>query len=154
MPMDYSEFKKLLAGYKEVQKKHETFIRNFLTTMGMRAIAQTKALTPVDTSNLINRWELSQVYRSGDSLYIVLFNPVVYASFVEDGHMQHKRWVPGKWSGKKFTYIPNAKTGMMLKNKFIPGHHMARVSIAKVELELPARYDKAFKQFLAGLGVS
>jgi hypothetical protein len=42
---------------------------------------------------------------------------------------------------------------MMLKEKWIPGHHMARISINKVERELPARYDRAFKEFIKGLGV-
>ena len=150
---DYREFEKLLANFKEVQKSHDQFIRSFLTEMGMRAMAQTKKLTPVDTGNLRNNWELSQVYRKGDELYIVLFNPTEYASFIEDGHMQHSRWVPGEWRGDRFEYIPGAKTGMMLKEKWIPGHHMARISINKVERELPARYNRAFKEFIAGLGV-
>jgi hypothetical protein len=149
---DYREFEKLLANLKDLQKQHEVFIRNFLVEMGMRAIAQTKKLTPVDTGNLRNNWELSQVYRKRDELYIVLFNPTEYASFIEDGHMQYSRWVPGEWRGDKFEYIPGAKTGMMLKEKWIPGHHMARISITKVERELPARYDRAFKEFVKGLG--
>jgi hypothetical protein len=151
--LDYRGFEKLLANFKEVQKGYDQFIRSFLTEMGMRAIAQTKKLTPVDTGNLRNNWELSQVYRKGDELYIVLFNPTEYASFIEDGHMQYSRWVPGEWRGDRFEYIPGAKTGMMLKEKWIPGFHMARISINKVERELPKRYDRAFKEFITRLGV-
>lgn len=150
---DYREFEKLLANFKDLQKQHEVFIRNFLVEMGMRAIVQTKKLTPVDTGNLRNNWELSQAYRKGDELYILLFNPTEYASFIEDGHMQRSRWVPGEWQGDRFEYIPGAKTGMMLKEKWIPGHHMARISINKVERELPMRYGRAFKEFIKGLGV-
>ena len=151
--LDYREFEKLLANFKEVQKSYDQFIRSFLTEMGMRAIAQTKKLTPVDTGNLRNNWELSQVYRKGDELYIVLFNPTEHASFIEDGHMQYSRWVPGEWRGDRFEYIPGAKTGMMLKEKWTPGYHMARISINKVERELPKRYDRAFKEFITRLGV-
>ena len=152
MSMDFKEFQDLLDSFKEVQKQHEAFLRKFLTEMGMRALAQTKKLTPVDTGNLRNNWELSQVYRKGDELYIVLFNPTEYASFIEDGHMQHSRWVPGKWRDGRFEYIPGAKTGMMLKEKWIPGFHMARISINKVEREIPKRYERALKQFMKGLG--
>ena len=162
MSMDFREFQDLLDSFKEVQKQHEAFLRKFLTEMGMRALAQTKKLTPVDTGNLRNRWELSQVYRKGDSLYIVLFNPVEYASFVEDGHMQRRRFLPIQYledspanakmaASIKQKYGDDAK-GVMLQDKWIPGHHMARISISKIEREIPKRYEKALKQFMKGLG--
>lgn len=153
MGLDYQEMGELLENFKHVQKAHEQFIRKFLTEMGMRGIAQTKKLTPVDTGELRNRWELSTVFRRGDELYIVLTNPLYYASFVEDGHMQRARWVPGYWKNKKFVYDKDAKTGMMLKNKWIPGQHMARIALTKLEQQIPARYDKAFKQFMHDMGV-
>ena len=153
MSLDYRGMQELLDGFKNVQKQHEAFIKKFLTEMGMRAMAQTKKLTPVDTGELRNAWELSDVFRKGDELYIVLFNPLEYASFVEDGHMQHNRFVPGSFLGKKFEYIPGYPFGMVLSEKWIPGVHMARISINKIEKELPARYEKAFKEFMAGLGV-
>lgn len=162
MPMDFREFQDLLDSFKEVQKQHEVFLRKFLTEMGMRALAQTKKLTPVDTGNLRNRWELSQVYRKGDSLYIVLFNPVEYASFVEDGHMQRRRFLPIQYledspanakmvASIKQKYGDDAK-GIMLQDKWIPGHHMARISISKIEREIPKRYERALKQFMRRLG--
>ena len=154
MGFDSREFEELLDGLKSLQKQHEVFIRNFLTEMGLRALAQVKPLTPVDTGNLRERWELSQVFRKGDSLYIVIFNPVEYASFVEDGHMQRARFVPGSFLGGKFEYIKGYPMGMVLSNKWIPGHHMARISINKIERELPKRYDRAFKEFIKGLGVA
>ncbi len=135
MGLDSREFQEFVGRFKALQKKHEAFIRNFLTEMGLRALAQTKALTPVDTGNLRERWELSQVFRKGDSLYVVIFNPVTYASFVEDGHMQHKRWVPGEWAGKRFKYIKGHDKGMMLTERWVPGYHMARISINKIERE-------------------
>lgn len=162
MSMDFREFQDLLDSFKEVQKQHEAFLRKFLTEMGMRALTQTKKLTPVDTGNLRNRWELSQVYRKGDSLYIVLFNPVEYASFVEDGHMQRKRFLPieyleqSKGNQEYLNYLYHQYgddiQGVMLHDKWIPGHHMARISISKIEREIPKRYEKALKQFMKGLG--
>lgn len=154
MGFDSREFQELMDGLKSLQKQHEVFIRNFLTEVGLRALAQVKPLTPVDTGNLRERWELSQVFRKGDSLYIVIFNPVEYASFVEDGHMQRARFVPGSFLGGKFEYIKGYPMGMVLSNKWIPGHHMARISINKIERELPMRYDRAFKEFIKRLGVA
>lgn len=162
MALDYSELQGLLDNFKLVQKNHEKFIRGFLTEMGMRALAQTKKLTPVDTGNLRNRWELSQVFRKGDSLYVVLFNPAEYASHVEDGHMQRRRFLPIQHlkdspanakmvASIKQQYGEDAK-GVMLTDRWIPGHHMARISIAKIEREIPKRYEKAMKEFMRGLG--
>lgn len=161
MGVDYSGMQDLLDNFKEVQKQHEVFIRNFLTEMGMRALANTKKLTPVDTGNLRNRWELSQVFRRGDELYVVLFNPVEYASHVEDGHMQRKRFLPIEYldspSSKKMVSSLKAKygddmKGIMLQDKWIPGYHMARIAITKIEREIPKRYEKAMKEFMKGLG--
>lgn len=164
MALDYHEFEQLLNNFKDFQKKHEQFIRQFLTEMGLRALAQTKALTPVDTGNLRNRWELSAVFRKGDSLYLVLFNPVIYASFVEDGHMQDRRFLPIEYlerSRKNANEVAFLRDyygydigGVMLEEKWIPGQHMARISITKVEREIPKRFEKAFNEFVKGLGVA
>lgn len=53
---------------------------------------------------------------------------VKYARAVNDGHWTNspgvsQRWVPGTWSGDKFTYQPGADTGMLLKQRFIQGRH-------------------------------
>jgi hypothetical protein len=92
--LDYREFEAMLNNFKQVQKNYEQFIRKFLLEQGLRALAQVKKLTPVDNGDLKNAWELSEVMRKGDELYIVLFNRMEYASFVEDGHMQHRRFLP------------------------------------------------------------
>lgn len=162
MGMEYKDMQKLLDTFKITQKNHEAFIRKFLLEMGMRTLAQTKALTPVDTGNLRNHWELSQVMRRGDELWIVIFNSALYASHVEDGHMQHRRFLPLKYLEQSVKsrriaryarkqYGKDVK-GIMLKEKWVPGKHMARISITKVQQEIPVRYKKALKQFMSGLG--
>ena len=154
MGLDYSEFEQLLKNYEDVQKEFLIFLKKFMLEMGLRVLAQTQNLTPVDSGNLREKWEISDVYVEGDDLLIALFNPVEYASHVEDGHMQYKRFVPGEWQGDKFKYIKGHKKGMVLNEKFIPGFHMARISITKVEKEMPARFNKAFSQFMKRMGVS
>ncbi|MDD4690003.1 MAG: HK97 gp10 family phage protein [Eubacteriales bacterium] len=154
MALDYSGMKNLAKNMNNVEKQYDSFLRHFLLLMGLRVIAQTKKLTPVRTGNLRNRWELSEVFKQGDSLVIVIYNPVEYASFVEDGHMQYRRWVPGTWQGDQFMYQAGSKEGMMLRTKFVPGVHMARISITKIENEIPQRYQRALNKFLKDMGVA
>lgn len=164
MSLDYSGFEKLLVSVKELQKDHEAFIRSFLLEMGMRIIAQTKKLTPVDTGVLRETWELSDVFRKGDDLFIVITNPTEYASFIEDGHMQSKRFLPIHYLEESKANTPYLNylyevygddiQGVMLHEKFIPGKHMAKISINKVNAEIPKRYQKAFDAFLVKQGLA
>lgn len=158
MGFDHKEFVELKDNFKLFQKDFERWIRGFLMRMAMRALAQTIKLTPVGTGNndghLRDRWELSDVMRKGDELIVVLFNPKLYASFVEEGHMQYSRWVPGYWDGDVFIYVPGYKEdGMMLRTMWIPGMHMARIAITKIEFEIPQRFRREFKQYVKKMGV-
>lgn len=60
---------------------------------------------------------------SGSNIQIEVGSELEYASFVNDGHWQEARWVPGIWSGNTFQYEAGAKTGMMLKAQFVEGEH-------------------------------
>lgn len=164
MSMDYRGFQKLLKSFESVQVQYESFINKFLLEMAMRCMSQTKKLTPVDTGNLRNKWELSNIKRIGDELQIEVINPEEYASFVEDGHWQDNRFLPiyhldtGSKRSQQLAatirtkYGPDAE-GIMLKEKWVPGYHMARISITRLENEIPARFERAFKQFLKNLEV-
>lgn len=80
-------------------------------------------LTSFEKGNDKNIWELSK-----GSLTLHIGTNVEYARYVNDGHWLNPngvatRFVPGTWSGDKFTYSKGAKTGMLLKQKFIEGKH-------------------------------
>ena len=149
----YDEFTNLRKTLQTQEADFDKFFRDFVTTMGWRLIAQTKALTPKVTGDLINAWELTKVTKVGDTYQIDMVNHMDYASFVEDGHIQRRRWLPGIWkkskSGKQtFEYKAGAKTGMMLTYRWIPGQHMVRISINKIEREMQPRFERAFKAFM------
>lgn len=149
----YEEFTNLRKTLQKQEDDFDKFVRNFLTMMGFRLIAQTKALTPTITGDLKNSWDLTKVTKVGDSYQIDLTNHQNYASFVEDGHIQRRRWLPGIWktskSGKKtFEYQAGAKTGIMLTYKWIPGQHMVRISMGKIEREMQPRFERAFQEFM------
>lgn len=95
-----------------------------------------------------NVWELNT-----GALTLTVGTRVKYAAYVNDGHRQSPgRFVPGVWSGDHFTYIPGAKTGMVLKAGFVPGSHyfdkavdVAERMLPKVmEARLQAWFDKFF----------
>lgn len=95
-----------------------------------------------------NVWELSE----GD-LTLEVGTNVEYAAWVEHGHWTNKqgqagRWVPGVWSGGKFTYTPGAKTGMYLKQKFIPGRHYYESGLRIIERMLPKLLDAKMQEWL------
>jgi hypothetical protein len=155
---------RIKANFRELRDFGKTFetlptlfdvwLKKFLLQMGLRALAQTKALTPVDTGELRGRWEVSVVKLNGSQLEIEIYNSLEYAEWIEDGHNQHRRWVPGHWEGSKFIYEKGNRTsGMALKEKFIPGFHMAKISINKIDTEIPLRFRQEFEIFLSGLGV-
>ena len=177
---DFSELEKFAKELEGFEQKHRNFLESFLLEMGMRTLAKTKKLTPVDTGNLRNKWEVSNVVRIGKELQVHIFNPEEYASHVEDGHRQRKRFLPlrylmegtpkSKKLGKAMVQKYGKKTatdrisskagpnggvkGIMLKDKWVPGVHMARISISQIERELPARYNREFTRFLKSLGMS
>ncbi len=67
-----------------------------------------------------NEWTMNV---DGHELTLEVGTNIKYAKSVNDGHKQKRRFVPGEWKNDKFVYIPNAKTGMMLTEKFVEGKH-------------------------------
>lgn len=89
-----------------------------------------------------NIWELSE----GDITLEVGTN-ASYATYVNDGHWtcekgQAMRFVPGHWNGDRFIYDPNAKSGMMLKQKWVQGAHFWESGLKIIERMLPGLLEK------------
>lgn len=150
MGFDAKAFKQFQKDFGELEREYHKFLSQFLLQEALRSLAKTKKRTPVDYGNLRNAWRVTKVMRKGDSLYVVIFNPLEYASFIEDGHRQEKRFLPGKVDGKgKFRYIKGYKDGgIMLSNKWVKGYHMARLSVSEVQRDMPPRYRAAFSSWL------
>ena len=106
-------------------KELNQFNKQFLIEIGQRLLARVKPRTPVDTGQLRGTCEIQGVFNNNGTLYIVLFNPSEYASFVELGHMNPSR------------------------TNWVPGYFMATVSIAEIEREMPQRYTKALNEYFS-----
>jgi hypothetical protein len=117
-------FLKALDGHdlgKEVPRWLEANGFQFLEEVQREIIR----LGVVDTRRLLgsftkgggeNIWQISN-----GGLTLLVGTNVKYAQYVNDGHKQHKRWVPGYWQGDKFTYSPGSNTGMLLHEKRVEG---------------------------------
>lgn len=160
---DYEQFKQLANSVKDLNKDFDTFLNDFLLREGMRCLANTKRRTPVDMGTLRNRWKLSGPFKNGNTKYVVIHNNLNYASFVEDGHMQRERFLPIKYLEKspggteivnylKQKYGSDIK-GVKLKNKWIPGKHMARIALTQTQNKMDARFEQAFVDFCKGKGL-
>lgn len=90
-------------------------------------------LNSFEKDNENNVWKVSE-----GGLTLEVGTNVDYAQAVNNGHVTVKkstrkafrlkdgtlaRWVPGRWEGDKFEYDPHAKTGMLLKQKWVEGSH-------------------------------
>ena len=84
--------------------------------IGMEIVDTRRLLNSFDKGGNDNVWTIKN-----GGLTLEIGTNVEYAAFVNDGHRQKRRWVPGRWNGDKFIYDPSSNTGMMLTERFVPG---------------------------------
>lgn len=92
-----------------------------LKRMGNIYHAEVIPHVPVDTSRLVDN-----IFVFEDGIpqdYIEVGTNVNYALYVNDGHVQHKRFLPAdKLSvGGKAKYLKNGGKGIMLKERYVKG---------------------------------
>lgn len=106
----------------------------------------------VDTRRLLNSfvkedgenvWEMHE-----GGLSLLIGTDVEYAWYVNDGHMQSKRWVPGIWKGSRFEYTPGAKTGMMLKERWVEGSNYWDNALAVFERIFAKSLDRRLQEWI------
>jgi hypothetical protein len=93
-------------------------------------------------------WELNE-----GNLKLEIGTNVNYASYVNDGHWtckrgESKRFVPGVWQGGRFQYISGAKTGMVLKQRWVEGAHYWETAIRIFENVFPIIIEQKTQQLL------
>lgn len=95
-----------------------------------------------------NVWELNE-----GGLTLEVGTNVSYAGYVNDGHWtvgkgKSSRFVPGYWSGDHFTYAPGAKTGMLLRQKWVPGKHFWESGLRIIETLYPELLEAKLQAWL------
>lgn len=130
MSYNFKKFEMLKNSFEQANKDFESWLISFLLSNANVGIKQLKDNTPLDTGNLRRSWRLSEYYAKEDgTLEIWFINTADYSSYVELGHMtaNRKKWVPGKF--------------------------FMKTTLEKLEANLPRRFEKDFRIFLARHGV-
>ncbi len=88
-----------------------------------------------------------------DGLTLEVGTNVEYAKWVNDGHWTNPkgvktRFVPGRWEGDRFIYDPSARTGMVLKQKWVPGKHYFDSAVRILEKIFPNVLEAKLQQWL------
>ena len=95
-----------------------------------------------------NVWELDE-----GQLSLEVGTNVNYAAYVNDGHWTNKRgqesrFVPGYWQGDRFIYQPGARTGMVLKQKWVEGSHYWESALRIMERLYPEMLEAKLQEWL------
>lgn len=147
---EFDEFKRLEKTFQKAidERVVERFIKDFLLEMAYRAESKIKRRTPVNTGDLRRKWTVGRVERHGNSYVVEIFNPLEYASFVENGFRSH--WVPGEWVNNQFKYILGHNKGMQVgeKNGWVEGRFMMRISMKEIEREFPIYLERRSAELL------
>jgi len=95
-----------------------------------------------------NVWEFDE-----NGLMLEVGSNVKYAAYVNDGHWTNKkgeesRFIPGRWEGDRFIYEPGAKTGMVLKQKWVEGAHYWESAMRIFENMFPDLLDAKMQDWI------
>lgn len=137
-------------------------LRLLNNAMGMRLLEKAQdeviAAGSVVTGNLVNslsKGGADNLWDESDGgLTLDVGTSLEYARYVNDGHHTTpagvaERWVPGHWDGGRFVYEPGARTGMLLRRKWIEGKHFWEHAVAGCEPEFQRAAEDAVSRWAA-----
>ena len=95
-----------------------------------------------------NVWEAAD-----EGLTLEIGTNVTYAAYVNDGHWTNPkgvemRFVPGQWQGDRFIYEPGAKTGMVLRQRWVEGAHYWESAVRIFEKMFPDILEAKLQQWI------
>ena len=141
--MDGFDYSELVEFQERMKKAREIIKHEFMEAakeIAVEFLNEVKEKTPIgDTKQLSDKWR-SRVYSSGHDYIILIYNPMEYASYVEDGHRTRK----GK--GKKASRI-NSKF-------WVEGRFMLKLTQDDIEQRIPDflnRVEQKLVEVLDGL---
>lgn len=143
-----------VPGWKEFTERAQGVVDKYdakklvlMRRMCNIALSEITPLIPVDTSNLVSRFQVGAVTSDEGEVG----TNVHYALYVNDGHVQHRRFLPVSYlsaKGKrKYISKPNQK-GIMLKEGYVPGVHFLEKGMTAAE----PRLNSLIKSFMEQIG--
>lgn len=123
-------------------KKKEVLLKR----MGNIYHAEVIPHVPVDTSRLVDNFFVFDDGIPQD--YIEVGTNVKYALYVNDGHVQHKRFLPAeKLSvGGKAKYLKKGGKGIMLKERYVKGAFFMEKGMTDAEPRIKRLVDSFMEQ--------
>lgn len=114
-----------------------------LTKMGNMYHSEVIPLVPIDTSRLVDSISVGGIV---DDIIEVGTN-VEYALFVNDGHVQHKRFLPCRKitvDGKtRLVHDRVSKMGVMLQERYVAGSHFMEKGMTNAK----PRFERLIESF-------
>ena len=104
----------------------------------------------VDTGRLLNsfsRGGMDSVFACG-GLELTVGTCVEYAGWVNNGHLQNSRFVPGYFDGESFTYDASAGAGIVLSETWVEGTHYWDDALSAFEQIFPGKLEELWKSTL------
>jgi len=141
------DFRKEIASFLEALG--DEFLRLVEDEIIRRNVMDTRLLlTSFHKGAGENVWVLNE-----GGLALEVGTNVDYASYVNDGHWTcpkgvSMRFVPGSFDGGGFTYDPSAKTGMVLRQRWVEGAHFWESAVRIMEKMMPDLMEAKVQQWL------
>lgn len=146
---DVSAFHRIANACKGARKDWDNFMLELNRDVSNLLLRKLIMLSPVDQGLLRESWQIKTSGEQGGNLWVtVIVNNTEYAYYVNYGHRQEARIVPGYWQGGRFVYDPSAKTFMTLSNRWVDGQFFVEKAIEETEKELPSLFEKRFIEFM------
>lgn len=123
-----------VPGWEEFVKRAESVVDKWeakklilMQRMANICLEEISPLIPVDTSNLVSKFQIGTI--TPDEAEVG--TNVHYALYVNDGHVQHRRFLPISCLSvngrKKYVHSTGkggkSPGGIMLKERYVPGKH-------------------------------
>ena len=131
-----------VPGWKEFTERCEKVVDRWeakkfrlMNELAKSCLSEISPLIPVDTSRLVSSFQVGVVTPNEAEIG----TNVEYALYVNDGHVQHRRFLPISYlsAGGRGKYIqPGNTKGIMLKEKYIPGKHFLENGMRQAEPRL------------------
>ena len=128
-----------IEGWKEFTERCEKVVNRWeskklvlMQKLANICLAEISRFIPVDTSRLVSSFQVGVVTPNEAEVG----TNVEYALYVNDGHVQHERFLPIQYisvRGRGKYIQPGNTKGIMLKEKYIPGKHFLENGMRQAE---------------------
>ena len=156
MPIDTAGLQSWISKIERAQAALKPEAADALEEIGEKFLDmvcdEIMAANNVDTRLLLSsfhRGSANNIWQmNSGALTLTVGSALDYAKYVNDGHRQQPgRFVPGVWSGSRFTYIPGAKSGMVLKASFVAGSHFFDNAETRIQRTMDKEIQEFFDKF-------